>query len=183
MFDKTELELLKERATKMGISFSPNISLATLQARIDNKMNESTDGTQEEAVEEPVTETTGQKKARLRREAQKLVRVQISCMNPNKADWPGEIIAISNDVIGTVKKFIPFNSPEGYHVPECLLNVVKARQFRHFYKAKNKRGEMESRSKWKPEFSIQELPPLTEEELKDIALRQQAQARLDEDEE
>lgn len=173
-----ELEALKRRADIMGISYHPNIGLETLKRKIDHKLN-SDKPDPEESEDSPVP--TGQKirpasKAEIanfqRKQAHRLVRVQLNNMNPNKKEWEGEIFTAGNSVIGSVRKYVPFNTPT--HVPQILLNMIKERKCQIFYSVKDKFGNNIKKAKLIPEFGIQELPPLTREELKALAAAQLA---------
>ena len=120
------------------------------------------------------TENPAQRAARLRNEALKLVRVNVMCMNPSKKEWDGEIISVSNRFIGTVKKFVKFNTEDGYHIPQAILNVLEARQFQTFVTKTNDKGMKYREGKLVPEFNIQKLPALTQEELDELARKQAA---------
>ncbi len=109
---------------------------------------------------------------RLRKEASALVRVRVTCMNPNKKEWKGEIFTASNSIVGTFRKYVQFNTEDGWHVPQIILNMIKARQFQTFYTIKNERGVAVRKGKLVPEFAVEVLPPLTEEELLELSRRQ-----------
>ena len=167
---KSELETLKERADKMGIKYHPNVGVETLRERVNAALSgESTEETKE-AEKASEKETEGQRKQRMKKEALKLVRVRVTNMNPNKKEWEGEILTVSNAVLGTVKRFVQFN--EEWHVEQIILNAMKERQCQIFPKARGPRGEQIVKSKLVNEFNIEILPPLTEKELKDLAQRQ-----------
>jgi hypothetical protein len=195
-----ELMILKERARKLGVSFHPNIGLETLRDKINQKLRASDlkDVSLEAGVPnmndvqatEPVsdysaaeiangyaTRDTGTlSKAQLRNEAikdaNKLVRVRINCMNPNKRDWEGEIITVANAVVGTFRKFIPFNNTEGYHVPQIILQAIRERQCQIFVNGTNAQGQRSKRPTLINEFAVEVMPPLTTNELKELAQRQ-----------
>ena len=165
-----ELEVLKARADKLGIKYHPSISLAKLKEKVS-------EGLADEAPEEVVTvkpgkETDVQLKARKRREANALIRIRVSCMNPNKKEWDGEIITTGNTNTGTIKKFIPFNSDEGYHVPHMIYEQLLQRQCQVFVTVKDNRGNKVRKGKLIKEFAVEVLTPLTEKELKELAQRQ-----------
>lgn len=171
---KDELTLLKEQAKKLNISFSPNIGLDALKAKVKAVLENETPVVEEVAA--PVTlgtlvESTGKRRARLRKEANVLVRIIVSCRNPSKKEWQGEFFTVSNSVIGTIKKYVPFDTEEGWHVPVALYNMIKERQYQHFYKVKVD-GKEVTRGKLVPEFNVQLLPQLTKEELQELAQRQ-----------
>ena len=48
-------------------------------------------------------------------------------MNPAKKEWTGEIMTVGNRVIGSVKKFIPFNADDGWHVPYIMYEQLRER--------------------------------------------------------
>ena len=163
-----ELSLLKARADRMGLPFHPNIGLAKLK----DKVNSALKGNKETVSEAPVLETKARKNQRLRREASALVRVQVTCMNPEKKAYTGEMFTVSNSVVGTIKKYIPFNNDSGWHIPRIILNVMQERKCAIRYIEKNKKGEEINKTKLIPEFNIVILEPLTQIELDELAQQQ-----------
>ena len=107
-----------------------------------------------------------------RREAGALVRCRITCMNPNKKNWTGEIISVGSARMGTFKKFIPFNFEEPYHVPKAIYEYLKERKCRVGTTVKLPNGQEVNRHKLINEFAIEVLPPLTQDELEDLRHRQ-----------
>lgn len=178
----SELDVLKARATQLGIQFHPSIGLEKLRDKVNAKLNdeaEPEEGDEPAApADEPKTalapedENPGQKRVRLRREALKLVRIRVTCMNPFKKEWEGEIITAGNNAVGTVKRYVPFNNEEGWHVENIILQQLKQRQCQIFETKKDSRGNKVRKGKLIREFAIEILPPLTEAELKDLAQRQ-----------
>lgn len=169
-----ELTLLKQRAQTLGIKFHPSIGLESLRSKVSAAL---TGEDAEKAAEEPVPEAPAaesriQMRNRLRKEASALVRVRVTCMNPNKKEWKGEIFTASNSIVGTFRKYVQFNTEEGWHVPQIILNMIKARQFQTFYTIKNERGVAVRKGKLVPEFAVEVLPPLTEKELLELSRRQ-----------
>lgn len=169
-----ELTLLKQRAQTLGIKFHPSIGLESLRSKVSAAL---TGEDAEEAAEEPVPEAPAaesriQMRNRLRKEASALVRVRVTCMNPNKKEWKGEIFTASNSIVGTFRKYVQFNTEEGWHVPQIILNMIKARQFQTFYTIKNERGVAVRKGKLVPEFAVEVLPLLTEKELLELSRRQ-----------
>lgn len=174
--EEAELATLKARAKTMGITFSPKIGLEKLRAKIDAKLNP--------LVEEvdPGEETEAQRKARIRKkqlaEQMVLVRCRIANLNPSKRDLRGEIFTIANKYIGTVRKFIPYGeaTDNGYHIPKILYEELKSKKFLQV-NTRNDRGagnQIVIDQRWVPEFSIEVLPQLTQEELDKLAASQAA---------
>ena len=169
----TELENLKSRAEKLGVKFHPSISAEKLREKIKAHQADSEGETGEaEPKAEDTTENPSLKKLRLKREALKLVRVRITCMNPAKKEWEGEIITVANNAVGTVKRYVPFNTEDGWHVEHILLEQLRERQCQIFVSEKDSRGNKVRKGKLIREFAIEVLEPLTEEELAELAQRQ-----------
>lgn len=198
-----ELTLLKERAKTLGIKHSGNIGVEALREKINEKIEgtgsqndedeekETAEGAEEATKETPdFSKMTKSQRAvwvrnNTRDEAMKLVRIRIACMNPNKKALPGELFTTGNKFIGTVTKFVPFGeaTDEGYHVPNCIYQMLRNRKFLQVTEKRDRRtGTNVTKTRYVPEFSVEVLPPLTEEELAKLATEQKASGRLrDED--
>ena len=198
----TELDLLKQRATLMGITFSNNIGEESLRQRIADKQaeleaaasgaentGEEGDTVQQEqgevnALEAGTTspkETTTERqltlREKIRQEQMRLVRVRITCLDPKKKDLPGEILTVANEYLGTVRKFIPFGevTDDGYHIPYCLYKMLDARKFLNIRTFKDRRtGTVRVESGYVKEFALEVLDPLTPAELAKLATAQKA---------
>lgn len=178
---KDELTLLKERARKMNITFSNNIKVDALREKIEAVMNGN-----KTTKAEPETDEGGNSIADIRNkvylEAMKLVRIRITNMNPAKASLFGEFFTVANRYIGTVTKYVPYNeaSQEGYHVPHCIYEALKEKEYLHVRTKTNPRtGAAIPETKYVKEFAIEVLPPLSEKELKDLALAQAAAGSIE----
>ena len=109
-----------------------------------------------------------------RKKCSALKRIQVTCMNPMKKEWPGEILSVGSAKLGTFKKYVPFNNVP-WHVPQIIYDMMKERKCTMFYTVKQKdgRGGDIRKGKLIPEFNIVDLPPLTPAELKKLADQQQ----------
>jgi hypothetical protein len=181
----SELDSLKAKADKMGLSYHPSISAGKLREKISAKLNgtpEVPDAAPDAPAAEdvPVAEESAvARKLRKRREASELVRIRVTCMNPNKKEWEGEIFTAANSVVGTFKKYVPFNADEGWHVPRIIYNMIVQRQCQVFVTRKGPRGVSTKEGKMIREFAVEVLPMLNEEELHDLAQRQAMAKAID----
>lgn len=185
-----ELTSLKARADLLGLAYHPSIGLDKLREKVNAA---ATGEVLESEAKEPVVvskpkadgvpavkeETDGQKRFRLRNEANELVRIRVSCMNPAKKEWEGEIFTSGNATVGSISKYVPFNSDDGWHVPRILLNMIKERQCQIFVSKKDSRGNMTRTGKLIKEFAVEIMDPLTTEELAELAARQAATKAID----
>ena len=192
---KDRLTTLKERATQMGISFSPNIGEETLAKRIEEFLagNGNNENAEQASTTEPEPESTTEQasttnaapapaperkltpaeekaaiRAKARKEALKLVRVIVTPMDPLRTQLDGQIFTAGNSVVGSIAKYVDFNNPAGYMVPQIILNAIRALEYVHHYTVKDARGRDVNRHRMVKAFTITELPPLTREEFDDI---------------
>lgn len=183
--EEERLKMLKQRARMMGITFSNNISVETLQQKIadhqaGNTVADKTDVLDPAPAMVDPSRPAPAKKQTLRQklidENMRLVRLRITNLDPKKKDLPGEVLTTGNNIIGTVRKYVPFGevTENGYHVPYILYKMMKARKFLNIRVIKDKTGRGNDRveSNYVPEFALEVLPPLTERELKQLAQAQ-----------
>lgn len=174
-----ELEALKTRADLLQVKYHPNIGLDALREKV--KAAQAADpaasagasaGADAANAQNQKAETADEKMIRLRNDAAKLVRIRLTCMNPAKKDWDGEIITAGNAGVGSYKRYIPFNAPDGWHVENIMYQVLKDRMCPVFYTERTKNGVAVRRSRLIREFAIELLDPLTKDELAELARRQ-----------
>ena len=196
---ESELESLQGRAKLMGIKHHPNMGVDKLRKLVTAKLEgEALDSDEDEDEDEeeleaadPVPATKGrgetprqkkdrmdQSRAILIKKSKALVRIRLTCMNPAKTDWHGEIYTVQNRSVGTLRKFIPFNAENGWHVPQMMLDFLKDKKCQVFHTV-TRNGIKVRQGKLVPEFAIEVLPPLTQKELDQIATRQAAQGEME----
>ena len=203
----TRLQALKQKATLMGISFSNNIGEEALAKKIEDKLAGNAPVAQTSELNPLDGDVAGSKpkaKMTLRQrqiaEQMALTRVRITCMNPQKKDLHGqealgnmipaftgftigdEVTHVTNVLVGHVRKFIPYGeaSEGGYHIPKCLLTMLQEKKFLQITTVRDKRtGTTRPVTKEVREFAIEILPPLTQEELRELATAQIAAGSID----
>lgn len=160
-----ELAALKLRADQIGIKYHPSIGLENLQKKVADAVAVD-EGIEDNGTEEKVsTNTPASQNPSL-----KQVRVRISCMDPAKKSWTGEIFTTGNSKIATVRKMVPYEKP--FHVPQIILNMIRQRKHQLFYDFRLPNGKDERRSRLVNTFSVEVLDPLTEKELHELKQRQ-----------
>lgn len=166
--NKTELELLKERADSLGVEYKSNVSTKTLTKLIREfeEQEEQDDGlTDNERIKRTLDEAT------------KLVRVIITPMDSTKRDYQGDVFSAGNSVVPTMTKYIPFGVE--WHVPQIILNTIKEKVMNKFIAKKDERGREYREYQEAKAYSIQELPPLTKEELQELAKSQEMRQAIE----
>ena len=184
-----ELSVLQQRCDILGIKYHPRAGVDKLRAKIEAHQAKNTEGLGEADIQK--LQATNPKKPFLtheeymketrqatKRNVNRLVRCRVSCMNPNKKEWEGEIFSVGSSRLGTFKKFVPFGHIT--HVPNIIYEHIKERQYTQFYNAKGPRGERIRKGRLTNEFAVETLDPLTPAELKELGQRQ-LMARGEED--
>jgi hypothetical protein len=176
-----EMASLKEKADRLGVTYHPSIGLDKLRVKVRAAMDGEPVAAEELAKEEVPEETLGQRRFRKRKEASELIRVRVSCMNPAKKEWEGELFTAGNMLVGTFTKFVPFNTDaeDGWHVPRVIYNQLVQRKCQIFVAAKDVRGNKIRQGKQIKEFAVEVLPPLTAKELSELARRQAMSQAVD----
>lgn len=167
----SERDALKARADMMGLQYAGNISTDKLRDLVNSTL---------EKGEESVTDTAakaGLSIGKIRDNATQLVRIRLTCHNPNKINLPGEVFTIANQVIGKVSRYVPFGAEfynDGWHVERCIVDMLKAKTYsaKRVEPLKSNNKMHITRLVQAPEFTITELPPLTEAEIAALAKRQ-----------
>lgn len=173
-----ELTVLKSRADLLGISYHPSIGLEKLREKINAATSDEVPQTN--AVQaSPQEENVNQKRARLKREALELVRIRVTCMNPAKAEWEGELFTVGNSAVGSITKYVPFNADAGWHVPRIIYQQLVERQCQIFTTVTDSRGNKSRKGKLIREFAIEVMPNLTPAELQELAQRQAMAKAID----
>ena len=173
-----ELTTLKARADLLGISYHPSIGLEKLREKINAATSDEVSQTNASQAS-PQEENVNQKRARLKKEALELVRIRVTCMNPAKAEWEGEIFTVGNSAIGSVTKYVPFNADAGWHVPRIIYQQLAERQCQIFTTVTDSRGNKSRKGKLIREFAIEVMPNLTPAELHELAQRQAMAKAID----
>lgn len=203
----SEIDMLKDRAKLMGIPFSNNIGVDALKEKIREHQTKAEAATQAAQTKQEQPQQTTQQanqsdngsgsvnaftgnetkpvrpkslRQHLRDEKMKQVRVRITNLDPKKKDLPGEILTIANEYLGTVRKFVPFGevTDNGYHVPQCLYDMMKERTFVSIKTRKDSKGQTIVEHQNAREFALEILPQLTPEELAQLSAAQAAAGGL-----
>ena len=104
--------------------------------------------------------------------AMKLVRVVVTPNDPTMVNYPGLIFSVGASGLNDgrmIKKFVPFNNEEGWHVPQIILNQIEYGQMQKFKTVTRANGEKVLEPYNTKKFNVRILDPLTPEELREVA--------------
>lgn len=189
-----ELDTLKARAKQLGIPFSANIGLDTLKAKVNAVLNDEPVPVQDAHLQAQANsnqralnpgdyvqpkESIIQRNQRLRREANRLVRINVMNRNPAMKDYEGDWYCVGNSIVGDIRKYVQYDTEEGFHVPYMIYLHLKEKEYQVFVKAKDSKGRPIKKAKNVKELSVELLDPLTPEEINDLVQRQALNKSID----
>lgn len=159
-----------EQASILGLNVPKNIPTEKLKETVGRALRSNKERT---AKDRKLSEIAAEQFEDMRA----LERVRIHNLNPAKQGWTGEIFTVGNDVIPTITRFIPYNTETGiWHIERIFIPFLRSRKFQVMATKtgsdKKGYGVDVTKNRLMPEFSLEILPPLTEEELEEIAERQ-----------
>lgn len=176
MEEPKELIELKEKADLMGIKYSKKISIEALKQKINEHVENA--NLANESKQEIL-----KIKEQIFKENMKLVRCRITCLDPNRDNLKGEFITVANSYLGTVTKFVPYNTPaaEAYHLPYIIYKRLKKLKYakREATDKLSPNDTFTDNYVMRPAFNVDVLEPLTEKELNELALVQARTGSID----
>jgi hypothetical protein len=197
MTNTLKLQHVRAQAEMLGVKHHHRAGIAKIQQLIDDHLiAQNSELIPEPAAEaairtEPVVKgyekiipmSEAEYKKETQREAKtkisSLLRVRITCLDPHKKNWPGELISVGSAKLGTFKRYIPFDTEEPWHIPKIIYDVLSERMCSVPIKKKDARGHKTTAYKQIKAYSITIEEPMTAEELKELATQQALAGGLD----
>ena len=109
--------------------------------------------------------------------AMKLVRIIVTPNDPLMTAYPGLIFTVGASGINRgrmIKKFVPFNNEEGWHVPNIILQQIEHAEMQKFKTVTMPNGEKVLEPYITKKFNVRILDPLTPEEMDRLTASQAA---------
>lgn len=171
--DTNSREYWKQEAQKLGLSYPTNIKTENLmqlvQAALENK-EKAKHSQPKRGLSSGIGALAPEVQA-MQDAALSLVRFRLLVLDPSKQNATGMFVSAGNDNIAPVKRMIPFNVSV-WHAERIIVEHLKNLKFtrlksQYIDKLKGNFDDPESRTLM-PCFAIEELPPLTPEELQNL---------------
>lgn len=175
------LEVARRKADLVGAPYDEKDSADLVAYKTDEFVKAQFESSKAPAPAEPVVEKSQMTlREEIYREEMKLVRIRLTNMDDKDSKLEGDFYSVSNEYIGDVSKFIPYGdkTEAGYHVPNCIYKMLRDQKYVQFYTT-TVDGRTVNRNRLARKFAIEILPPLTKDELRDLAQRQLASGNLE----
>jgi len=175
---ESKKDQLMEEAKQLGLNPHHNVGELKLQEMINEALEPKVKVSDASGEPEAIEETKPERMKRLRDEQREQIRVIIRCHNDNKSELTGETHTIIC-AAGTIRKWVPFDNEEGWHVPQAILSVLEAKVCQKFKNGKLKNGQPHKVSFMTKEYTIEKMKPLSKKELDSLAKDQSARGSID----
>ncbi len=109
--------------------------------------------------------------------AMRLVRIVVTPNDPLMNGYPGLIFTVGASGVNNgkmIKKYVPFNNEEGWHVPQIILHQIEGAEMQKFKTITTPNGEKVLEPYITKKFNVRILDPLTKEEMERLAAAQAA---------
>tara|TARA_R110002167_G_scaffold60173_1_gene170200 strand:+ start:5283 stop:5888 length:606 start_codon:yes stop_codon:yes gene_type:complete len=179
MTDADIHEELKARGVKLHHKTGSEKLKATLEAVMSGtyQSEEKAASTAPTAVPSVKELTAEEHLSKLTKEqkAMRLTRVVVSPNDPLMSAYPGLIFTVGSSSINNgrmIKKFVPFNNDDGWHVPKIILDQIESAEMQKFRQVISPNGEKSLQPYITKKFNVQILDPLSQGEMEILAASQ-----------
>ena len=181
--EKMDIEDVKAELTGRGIKVHHKNSekklRETLQADVDKNDAKVPVEVESSPVEPVKVKKRPEKKTTMTLE-QKCMHLKRIVVVPNDPEMSGHAGQIFTAIVSAVnngkaiKKYVPFNNEEGWHVPNVIVNQIANAEMQKFRSAKAPNGDTVLQPYQAKKYNVQVLPDLTQKEIDKLAASQSA---------
>ena len=164
--EKTERDLLKEKADLLGITYAGNISTEKLRDLV-NKANDPDGIESEQSSNNSTAVSNGNLANDFRLEMTKKVRVLITCNDPMMKDYDmTPYYSFSNSALTLPAITVPLGVE--WHIPYAYVLMLQDMECKIPVKTKDAKGRPTTTRRTIKKYNVNILPPLTEKELEEL---------------
>ena len=164
--EKSERDLLKDKADLLGISYASNISTDKLRELV-NKANEPLEVTEPKQEKASANTTNEVDPVAIRLELTKKVRVLITCNDPLMKDYDTTpYYSFSNSTLTLPSITVPLGVE--WHIPNAYVGMLQAMECKIPVKSKDEKGRPITIRRTVKKYNVNILPPLTAKELEEL---------------
>ena len=164
--EKSERDLLKDKADLLGISYASNISTDKLRELV-NKANEPLEVTEPKQEKASANTTNEVDPVAIRLELTKKVRVLITCNDPLMKDYDTTpYYSFSNSTLTLPSITVPLGVE--WHIPNAYVGMLQAMECKIPVKSKDEKGRPITIRRTVKKYNVNVLPPLTAKELEEL---------------
>ena len=179
--ENMNIEDVKAELTGRGIKVHHKNSEKKLRDTLQADVDKNDTKVPVEAKSSPVEPAKAKKKPEkkvamtLEEKCMHLKRIIVTPNDPEMSGHAGQIFTVVVSAVNNgkaIKKYVPFNNEEGWHVPNVLVNQIANAEMQKFKSVKAHNGETILQPYNAKKYNVQVLPDLTQKEIDKLAAAQ-----------
>lgn len=128
-----------------------------------------------------LTEAEHLQKLTKEQRALRMQRIVVTPNDPLMSAYNGLIFTVGSSSVNKgrmIKKYVPFNNDDGWHVPQIIIDQIDAAQMQKFRTVTMPDGTKTMQPYITKKFNVQILPPLNTKEMAALGASQQSRGNI-----
>ena len=177
--ENMDIEDVKAELTGRGIKMHHKTNAIKLRKTLQDDVDKNDAKVPVEVKSSPVKPAKVKKKPEMTLE-EKCLHLKRIIVTPNDPELSGHAGLVFTVLVSSVnngkaiKKYVPFNNEEGWHVPNVICNQIANAEMQKFKSVKAPNGDTVLQPYQAKKYNVQVLPDLTQKEIDKLAASQAA---------
>ena len=177
--ENMDIEDVKAELTGRGIKMHHKTNAIKLRKTLQDDVDKNDTKVPVEVKSSPVKPAKVKKKPEMTLE-EKCLHLKRIIVTPNDPELSGHSGLVFTVLVSgvnngkAIKKYVPFNNEEGWHVPNIIVNQIANAEMQKFKSVKTHNGETVLQPYQAKKCNVQVLPDLTQKEIDKLAASQAA---------
>lgn len=177
--ENMDIEDVKAELTGRGIKMHHKTNAIKLRKTLQDDVDKNDTKVPVEVKSSPVKPAKVKKKPEMTLE-EKCLHLKRIIVTPNDPEMSGHAGLVFTVLVSSVnngkaiKKYVPFNNEEGWHVPNIIYNQIANAEMQKFKSVKTTNGDTILQPYQSKKYNVQVLPDLTQKEVDKLAASQTA---------
>lgn len=177
--ENMDIEDVKAELTGRGIKMHHKTNAIKLRKTLQDDVDKNDTKVPVEVKSSPVKPAKVKKKSGMTLE-EKCLHLKRIIVTPNDPELSGHAGLVFTVLVSSVnngkaiKKYVPFNNEEGWHVPNVICNQIANAEMQKFKSVKAPNGDTILQPYQAKKYNVQVLPDLTQKEIDKLAASQAA---------
>ena len=177
--ENMDIEDVKAELTGRGIKMHHRTNSIKLRKTLQDDVDKNDAKVPVEVKSSPVKPAKVKKKSGMTLE-EKCLHLKRIIVTPNDPELSGHAGLVFTVLVSSVnngkaiKKYVPFNNEEGWHVPNIIYNQIVNAEMQKFKPIKTANGDTILQPYQSKKYNVQVLPDLTQKEVDKLAASQTA---------
>ena len=177
--ENMDIEDVKAELTGRGIKMHHKTNAIKLRKTLQDDVDKNDTKVPVEVKSSPVKPAKVKKKPEMTLEEKclHLKRIIVIPNDPEMSGHSGQIFTVIVSAVNNgkaIKKYVPFNNEEGWHVPNIIVNQIANAEMQKFKSVKTHNGETVLQPYQAKKYNVQVLPDLSQKEIDKLATSQSA---------